>query len=363
MKLAIYGAVALTLLGGGVFFLTGKGGSSTGKATIADVSVLNTDVFLKKTTDTDFSKIEKETKASSGDTIKTSSDGRAVINEDGTITSLDYDSKITIKELNGSNSKIALQSGSLWARVEKVFGQGEYYEIETQNAVAVVRGTSFGVNFRNGKSEVLTAEGSVSLIPKDEDGNRLLDKAENIEANKKGVVQNLTVSTSDLTDLDKKSDWFILNTSTIPSEQKKMEAVMETKTEVKIETKTTVSPVEIKTVEPTVQVPGIKIDSINPTKMVLNSLNAQTIVVKGSGFSKVNSIVVGKLTIPPSYVTIKSDNQIEIRIDPSFSFTGTFPVTLVGLSGEVITIPQQITIEAGADTGSIKTDTGYIKTR
>ena len=78
---------------------------------------------------------------------------------------LDYDTELTLEESDdtGTHVRGSLGTGAVWARVEKVFGKGEYYTIKTQNAVAVVRGTSFSISYRNNVSKIEVAAGTISL--------------------------------------------------------------------------------------------------------------------------------------------------------------------------------------------------------
>lgn len=149
-----------------------------------------------------------------GDEVETLADGRAIMQMvSGTVTTIDYSTKIKIQTHEGDeHTKVGLESGKVWSTVKKVFGKGEYYEIETQNAVAVVRGTSFGVSF-DGKQTILeVTEGTVLLVPIDENGERLYDRAVLVPAGKKAIVDELgNITVSDLDSADKSREWFRFN--------------------------------------------------------------------------------------------------------------------------------------------------------
>ena len=111
------------------------------------ITPLQQEVAISTTTET-FSPISGVSKVNPGTNVKTNTSGRALIEGSANHTTLlDYNTQITITEdsKTENKTKIALLSGAIWARLEKVFDKGEYYEIKTSNIVASVRGTSFRV--------------------------------------------------------------------------------------------------------------------------------------------------------------------------------------------------------------------------
>lgn len=156
---------------------------------------------------------------SSGDLLTTSHDGRGLVTmQNGSTAILDYDSSMTIKSLDDSGKRASLHliAGSVWARVEKVFGKGEYLEIKTQNAVAVVRGTSFGLSYRkDGSVALLVSQGTVSLAPLDPTtGLAQEEKARAITAGERGIVSpDGSLSKSAISASDASSEWFRYNNS------------------------------------------------------------------------------------------------------------------------------------------------------
>jgi hypothetical protein len=162
-----------------------------------------------------------------GNIVETLSSGRGLIQlKNGTITVIDYSTKIKIKaHSDDEHASLFLSSGKVWATVKKVFGKGEYYEIETQNAVAVVRGTSFGLSYINGVSHLEVTEGVVAFVPIDpKTGERLYDKTVLITAGNQATIKDdgVVVIVS-LKPNDKKEDWYIFNNeketeNTTPSE-------------------------------------------------------------------------------------------------------------------------------------------------
>jgi tellurite resistance-related uncharacterized protein len=187
--------------------------NSTTPLSLVMVSAIKKTVNLYKTSDSKTEVIDSEL-AYEGNTVETLSSGRALLQtENGTLTTLDYSSKLVIQtHSDDQHSSFHLSLGKVWSTVEKVFGKGEYYEIETQNAVAVVRGTSFGVSYDGKFTTLEVTEGAVLFVPIDKDGNRLYDKAVLVPAGKKAVVgDDGIIKISDLTDSEKKLEWFIYN--------------------------------------------------------------------------------------------------------------------------------------------------------
>lgn len=181
------------------------------------LTVINNNVQVKTKEESELKEVlDKTLTVYAGTAVKTSLTGRAVVEaEDGTTTAIDKNSEFTIEESGENKSVIYLAAGSLWAKVQKVFGQGEGYEIKTDNAVIAVRGTSFGVTYKDNKTLVWVHEGTVSLISIDPVTKKQLGKELKVEAGEKG-----TVATSNeplhqaLSTTDKRNDWYLFNTGT-----------------------------------------------------------------------------------------------------------------------------------------------------
>src|SRR3990167_1976690 len=155
-----------------------------------------------------------------GDTLATSRTGRGLLQwTNGTTALLDYDTKLTLEENDrtGTHVRGSLGAGTIWTRVEKVFGKGEYYEIKTQNAVAVVRGTSFGISYKGGITALHVATGTVNLIPADPStGEPLEDKKVLVSGENKATVDDSgLVSVSPFTAADRKAPWYLYNISEV----------------------------------------------------------------------------------------------------------------------------------------------------
>ncbi|MBX4198333.1 FecR family protein [Candidatus Parcubacteria bacterium] len=190
----IVGVVIIIVLIVGVAAFVKSRKISTGENIKAAVvaTTLEKTLLITSAGQTTESEIETNKEASEGDTLKTLATGRALVeNSNGTRTVLDYNSKLTIakQDKDGTHSSNFLHSGTAWAQVQKVLGTGEFYEIETQNAVAVVRGTKLQVSYNASDSKVLVGEGQVSFIPIDQTTRtRQTDKAVMVNPGMKGVI-------------------------------------------------------------------------------------------------------------------------------------------------------------------------------
>lgn len=131
---------------------------------------LNSSVSMKLPTDTDFRIVSGQHVIVEGTEIKTNSTGKAkLLYPNGTITSIEPDTHLKIEDLDaeGNKSRLELVGGSIWSKVTRLLGQGEYYEVQTETTVASVRGTIFTTTLRNKKTSVLGIEGTIRAKVKD----------------------------------------------------------------------------------------------------------------------------------------------------------------------------------------------------
>jgi FecR protein len=102
-----------------------------------------------------------------GDVVETAPGGRVEISfANGTLLRIGESSRVELREapVSGGAFRARLLLGNLWAKVHKLIA-GEHFEVETENAVAGVRGTEFRVEAAGGKSEDLVRvyEGAVEV--------------------------------------------------------------------------------------------------------------------------------------------------------------------------------------------------------
>lgn len=112
--------------------------------------------------------IASTTSASDGSTVKTSSDGRAIVAREATIiSSLDNNTELTLNfGPDKKQSHFTLIAGKIWSKVARALEQDEVFEIYTPTMVAAVRGTSFGVSL-DPKRSLIVSEGTVWISRRD----------------------------------------------------------------------------------------------------------------------------------------------------------------------------------------------------
>lgn len=105
--------------------------------------------------------------------VRVGDQGEAVLlYPNGTLSALGSGAHVAIDELaaGGKTSYMRLLAGSMWARVERVFGAGEVYEVESGNFVTSVRGTEFDIVAHEDGTATLSVLGNtVSLRPLDDE--------------------------------------------------------------------------------------------------------------------------------------------------------------------------------------------------
>lgn len=112
--------------------------------------------------------IEKGVTLNTGDTVKTGSDARLrILMANRSVVDLGANSEMRFKFISGppARRRVGLRAilGRLWARVARGAGE-DRFEIETDNAVAGVRGTSFFVEVgAQGDTTVTVSAGSVEM--------------------------------------------------------------------------------------------------------------------------------------------------------------------------------------------------------
>jgi hypothetical protein len=348
-KLSIYILLAIVIIGGISFFLLKKNTETTNtlmatSTPLESVSatVLQNDVNVQTKGYT--KAVLKQANLSIGDVLITLQTGRAIIEtQEGNETIIDYNSKLTITrhDNDGSHDSNFLAIGNVWARVKKVFGQGEFYEIETQNAVAVVRGTSFGLKYFkvDGKWQTLleVSEGTVAFMPVDpKTRERIISKIVLVGAGKKAIIDDLgNVYVYDLTAGDKKDPWYIFNN---PDSNSSTTVIAPKPTNA---TATTTG-----TTQSTTQI-SLTITSISPGTVAV----PDRVYLKGSGFSKITTVVVGRYTVFSSNVSITGDTSLNFSTQGLSA--GTFDVSVVDVSQRIATSPYPLILQDPAPTQNI----------
>jgi len=118
----------------------------------ASLTILNGEVFLRKTGSEEWTAIAENTWVAAGDTVKTGENGAAVLTFlDGTEAVLDPNTEMSVEVLRlVSDEPIDIQLrlwiGSTWHKISKFCLPESRYEIDTPSAALVARGTSWWVH-------------------------------------------------------------------------------------------------------------------------------------------------------------------------------------------------------------------------
>lgn len=152
-----------------VYFHNSKSPAAPSAATYT-LTATAPDVSVKNNGEADFHIVTGSVAVIAGAEIKTGPTGQAtLIYPNSTVTTIDYSSdvKVAVLDQDGNHSRLELIVGGMWSKVKNILGSGDYYEVETDNVVASVRGTIFATEYRNKTTEVYGIEHKVKVEPKD----------------------------------------------------------------------------------------------------------------------------------------------------------------------------------------------------
>ena len=361
------------------FIITSKSKDNTPEAELSQNAVVpdikspftvtpfSSDVSIKGMEADTFNIIQTPASTTVGSTVKTSKDGRALIESSfGHPIAVDFNSNVTIANNDSENNKttIELVSGGIWARAKKLVEKGEYLEIQTGNAVAVVRGTSFGLTYANNLTTLVVAEGEVSLFIKNKDTGEIIVESEIVvKAGYKGTVfKNEKPKMFPLSTSDKNSSWFRFNTK--PEEATKDNSTISPKDSSVIPPQNTqnagaaINPTAISPASfggggssmpansatgPASINNGVIIRSVSPKAINLGD-DKTFIVVTGSGLKNVVQVEVGEW--PMSNLSVASDGSLQFTADVQTG-VGIYDIILNFSDGSYFIIPNALTVTSG----------------
>ncbi|MEK7503047.1 MAG: FecR family protein [Patescibacteria group bacterium] len=102
---------------------------------------------------------------------------------DGSVARIDKESVITINEASYQKTdgrlvlSIFIKTGRVWSKILSLATPDSLWEVKTTNAVATVRGTAFGMEYKNGKSRVVGSENKVAVAPIDPATEKVVESA------------------------------------------------------------------------------------------------------------------------------------------------------------------------------------------
>lgn len=396
------GFLIIGLVGGYLFFQSNKildeSLLQTASSQSLFVTPLNAQVQLASASSPEvFTEIQTSTAAQSGARVKTSATGRALI-EGVNTTVIDSNTELTLSTVDPEKNQTLLrvEAGRVWSRIKKLSDKGEFYEIETQNARASVRGTSFGFERKGNITTIIVVEGNVRFgaIPPDTDESIQYSVA-NVGAGKKAVYKDgddVPVVT-DLTDADRQDAWYIFNNTSLvdqaqgimPSKDTSVSNAATTSsapsnspvsndgsvsvvvppletptssapsqgsapssgTSVQVAPEIVPAPVPVSSGDKTIS-PGIA----GSPELILSSLVPNVIVenftprftIRGSGFSSadISSVYVGDTMM--SQFSVVDDASIMVTVPIRTILLGTYDVSVVGRSGISASLPNSLTV-------------------
>jgi len=379
-KKALIGAVAgaiLLAIGGYLLLKDSAGSQQSVQIGGATATTLKTMLSVTPKGTLTPEEIPTSKQVKEGDKLSTSKDGRGIIEmDDGSTAVLDYSSEVTISSLGSSKTSVALKTGSVWAQVKKVLGQGEFFEIKTQNAVAVVRGTSFGLTYHaDGSSTLFVDEGVVRFVPVNPaTGEPDYTKAKEVSAGDKAMLSSTGVFTEAKMSLaERNNEWVTFNTGKLGETL--------SPTPVRVETETKVTPTTAPTPEPKTETTdsntssntnsnetaptssgsgnacgsfsetggytsgnsgSLKLASVSPTSV--SRSGGATITLSGTGFVCVTTVTIGGTVLNGENGFVVVDNS-KITLSASALAVGTFDVVMADTLGNVAGLPRALTVE------------------
>lgn len=94
---------------------------------------------------------------------------------DGSVARIDSDTALVVNEAQFSRDtdtlsvSLDLSWGRIWSKIFELATPESHWEVKTTNAVAVVRGTAFGVEYAGTASSIIGSKNSVSIAARDPD--------------------------------------------------------------------------------------------------------------------------------------------------------------------------------------------------
>jgi hypothetical protein len=140
--------ILLVLVGGGAYLYFPRGGDRDA-AVSAALAILNTDITAQRSNAADFTPALDGDLFATGDLVKSSAAGRAVLTFfDGSTLTVETGSIVKVTTLNrlpdgGIQLTIEQTLGRTWATVSKLKTPDSKFEIKTPTSTAAVRGTAF----------------------------------------------------------------------------------------------------------------------------------------------------------------------------------------------------------------------------
>ena len=293
-----------------------------------EVTPIHSDVSVQKNS-APFSVIAGQQKVESGSTIKTSDSGRALIESSSShITRLDYSSQITITE-EEKHTQVRLAGGAVWSRLANLFDSGETYDVHTPNAIASVRGTSFGVWYHENTTIVIVLEGTVLFTPVGDEKNAIL-----VHAGYKATrVGSGSVKLELITKADRLLPWVVFNESASPTSP--------TTSAVPASTSSPQTTIVVPQAQPVSVGDLVRLSSMSPTTIVEGS--QEVLTISGRNLDQVETLTIGGTQVYFSHV-----NTTTITANAPLLSPGRYSISITAPGGRVSTLTSILMVSARA---------------
>lgn len=133
------------------------------------IQVLTAGVFIT-TTNTPSTTLQTGDELNEGTQVETNATGLAnIVFPDGSVARLDSNTRVVIsvgsynKTDKTLNVRLKLAAGNLWSKIIKLATPESFWEVQTTNAVAAVRGTAFGVSYAKDATTIIGSEHQVTV--------------------------------------------------------------------------------------------------------------------------------------------------------------------------------------------------------
>lgn len=180
-KLAIFGIIALVIIGG-VYFLLSPPSATAALLYIEEGTVqVDTGNGWQQATD--------EMELSKGAKVKTTQGQATIVFYEGEIMHLEPESEVEITQLTSKKTKVTQTAGETWNKITKISGMAEF-TVETPNTVATVRGTEFILT----PEELAVIEGAVEYGPTNNPEQMIVNQgkyAKYLEMNEEDMIEEL----------------------------------------------------------------------------------------------------------------------------------------------------------------------------
>jgi len=349
------------------------------------LAIISDTVSVKNPDDAGFYDVTGSIEVRAGSEVKTSISGRAkLLYPDGTVTSIEGESHVIINGVNrnGRQSRLTLVFGSIWSKIQNILGTSDYYEVETGNIIASVRGTIFAMEYQGKTSQVYGIGNTVNVTARNEDVF-YKDTSVDVASGEKVIISGLPTTTNSplpkqaITDIDLNKDVIRRNILELNDEDLKRDdeednnrddsswhkgvkkllkrlsdlyrspsptttpKVSKTPTPTPTPTKTP-TPSSTPTATPTpTPIPSIILESVYPSTVSYG----QSFTINGSNFMIGSTKQIQNVKVGTQSIQFAVIDSLTIIAYPGSTPAGTYDVSVTSITGVQKTLANALTIQ------------------